>query len=244
MNARQSRGMRAWIFIVGIGLSACAGVDTGPRQTGAVGPEALRPPPEVLRAHEGPQATLEASLLQGAPHFGYFQDLRAYQVGDLVTVNIVETSKASKQAGTKTERSSGINAGISNLLGYETKMGKNLPAAFNPEVMFKAAIESDFDGSGTTSRNESMTAFITARVMRVLPNGNLVIEGRREIRVNHEIQYITLSGLIRPADISPDNTVLSSYIADAKIDYTGSGPVSDKQRPGWLGRIIDAVWPF
>lgn len=243
MNIRQTTETLAALLICGVLLSGCGG-GAAYSKAGAVAPEVLRPGAETPVTHEGPQATLDASLSQGTPHFGYFQDLRAYQVGDLVTVNIVETSKASKQAGTKTGRSSSVNAGINNLLGYESKMGKHLPDAFDPKVMFRAALESEFDGSGTTSRNESMTAAITARVMRVMPNGNLFIEGRREIRVNHEIQYITLSGLIRPTDISPDNTVLSSYIADAKIDYTGTGPVSDKQRPGWLGRILDAVWPF
>jgi flagellar L-ring protein precursor FlgH len=110
--------------------------------------------------------------------------------------------------------------------------------------MFKASMKNSFDGSGETSRNETMTASITARVMEVTPNGNLFIKGTRQVKVNNENQIITLTGLIRPVDVSPDNTVLSSYIADAKIEYTGSGPVSDKQRPGWLLRAIDFVWPF
>ena len=110
--------------------------------------------------------------------------------------------------------------------------------------MFDASLVNSFDGSGSTDRVETMTAFMTARVMNVTTNGNLYIEGRRQIRVNNETQFIILSGLIRPTDISPNNTVLSSYIADAKIEYLGSGSVSDKQRPGWLGRIVDVVWPF
>ncbi|HDG98416.1 MAG TPA: flagellar basal body L-ring protein FlgH, partial [Desulfobacterales bacterium] len=116
--------------------------------------------------------------------------------------------------------------------------------AFDNTTMFKASMSNSFDGSGSTSRDETMTASITARVVEVLPNGNLYIRGTRQIKVNNEVQYITLSGLIRPYDISPDNTVLSSYIADAKIEYTGKGAVSDKQRPGWLMRLLDYVWPF
>jgi len=186
-----------------------------------------------------------ASLWRETAYHDLFKDLRAYQVGDLVTVNIVETSKASKKANTKTERQSSINAGISNALGWEGKVGKiGVPAEFNNEVMFKASMKNSFDGSGETSRNETMTASITARVMEVTPNGNLFIKGTRQVKVNNENQIITLTGLIRPVDVSPDNTVLSSYIADAKIEYTGSGPVSDKQRPGWLTRALDFVWPF
>jgi flagellar L-ring protein precursor FlgH len=108
----------------------------------------------------------------------------------------------------------------------------------------KASIQNNFTGSGETTRDESMTASITARVVEVTANGNLYIQGMREIKVNNEVQFMTLSGLIRPVDISPDNTILSSYVADAKISYSGRGAVSDKQRPGWLTRVIDFIWPF
>ena len=89
-----------------------------------------------------------------------------------------------------------------------------------------------------------MAAYVPAVVTKVLPNGNLVIIGKREIRVNQETQYITLSGIVRPDDIGPTNEVSSTYMADAKIVYSGTGPLADKQRPGWLGRAIDHVWPF
>ncbi len=173
---------------------------------------------------------------------GLFRDLRAYRVGDLVTVNIVETSKATKKAKTKTARQSSIDAGMSNLLGYEGKLP--FPSEFNNEAMFKTSMKNGFDGSGETSRDETMTASITARVIEVAPNGNLLIRGSRQIRVNNENQFITLTGFIRPVDISPDNTVLSSFVADAHIEYAGRGAVSDKQRPGWLMRAVDFVWPF
>jgi flagellar L-ring protein precursor FlgH len=189
--------------------------------------------------------SLNSSLWRETAYRDLFKDLRAYQVGDLVTVNIVETSKASKKADTKTARQSSIKAGIINALGWEGKVGKiGVPAEFDNVAMFKASMKNDFSGSGETSRNETMTASITARVMEVTPNGNLFIKGTRHVKVNNENQIITLTGMIRPVDISPDNTVLSSYIADARIAYSGKGPVSDKQRPGWLMRIVDHVWPF
>ncbi|MGB2689211.1 MAG: flagellar basal body L-ring protein FlgH, partial [Desulfobacterales bacterium] len=87
-------------------------------------------------------------------------------------------------------------------------------------------------------------AYITAVVRKVLFNGNLYISGQREIRVNHETQYITLSGVVRPNDITSSNEVSSTYVADARIAYSGNGPVSDKQRVGWLGRVLNYVWPF
>ncbi|MBN1628113.1 MAG: flagellar basal body L-ring protein FlgH [Deltaproteobacteria bacterium] len=192
-----------------------------------------------------------ASLYNDASSRNFFQDLRAYQVGDLVTVNIVETSSASKNASTQTGRESSIDAGIDNILGWEgklkylTSMGnRNVGNAYNNSSLFNGSMTNSFDGSGTTSRNESMTAYITVMVMEVMANGNLYIQGTREVRVNNETQHIILSGTIRPADISPDNTILSSYIGDARIEYTGSGALSDKQRPGWLTRAVDFVWPF
>lgn len=207
------------------------------------------PPQEVsLHTREVP---LDGSLWRESGQKGLFRDLRAREAGDLVTVNIAESSKASKKANTKTSRSSSVDAGISNVLGWEGKIkevaslgNKKVRGALDTSSLFKASLENEFDGKGETNRDESMTASITARVTSVTPEGNLFIMGTREVRVNQENQIITLTGLIRPEDISPDNTILSSYIADARIAYSGSGSVSDKQRPGWLMRFVDFVWPF
>jgi flagellar L-ring protein FlgH len=197
------------------------------------------------------ETPLDGSLWRERGQKGLFTDLRAREIGDLVTVNIAESSKASKKANTKTSRSSSIDAAIANTLGWETKVkeltslgNKNVKAAFDPTSFFKATMDNEFDGKGETNRDESMSASITARVTSVSPEGNLFIMGTREVKVNLETQMITLTGIIRPEDISPDNTVLSSYIADARIAYSGIGSVSDKQRPGWLMRIVDYVWPF
>jgi len=234
------------VVLLALALSACAG-GKEVKQTSMAAPT-VRPVTDGISANRPGneyQPATEASLFRESRYYGFFQDLRAHKVGDLVTINIVETSKASKQADTKTGRTSSIDAGISNLLGYENKMKSwGVPKSFDNTAMFKASMGNKFDGSGSTSRDESMTASITARVVEVLPNGNLVIEGTRKIKVNNETQNIVLSGVIRPMDISPDNTVLSTYIANARIAYTGNGPVSDKQRPGWMARILDLVWPF
>ena len=237
--------IRIWMTVMGLfSLSACAGMPfTKKPQAPAVQP--VRQQVYNQQARQKKDPTVGAGLWSANGYRGLFQDLRAAQIGDLVTVNIVETSKANKKANTKSGRQSSIEAGISNAMGWETKLDKvGVKGAFDNENMFKGSMKNDFSGSGETSRDESMTASITARVIDVMPDGNLLIRGSREIKVNNETQFITLSGLIRPSDISPDNTVLSSYIADAKIAYTGSGPISDKQRPGWLTRTLDFVWPF
>jgi flagellar L-ring protein precursor FlgH len=179
-----------------------------------------------------------------------FADAKARRVGDIVTINIVENSRASKNANTNTGRQSSIQANTNALLGYEDPT--NLPlvgGAFNslnyrPNVGVDANFASSFSGSGTTNRNENMTARISARIIQVLPNGNLVLRGSQEILVNNERQYITVQGVVRPHDITAENTVLSTYIADARIDYTGQGDLSRKQREGWLSRFFDTVWPF
>jgi len=186
----------------------------------------------------------EGSLFSATSAPDLFRDLRAYNIGDIVTIQIVESSQASKNAATDLSRDSNLSGSISALLGYEEVFPHQPNSNFSPSSMLDAKYKSDFKGAGTTSRKESMTAQMSARVVSVLPNGDLVIRGSREIKVNYEKQYMLLQGVIRPSDISADNTVLSSYIADARIEYIGKGVVTDKQRPGWLSRILDKIWPF
>lgn len=240
------------VFLGLFALCACAGVMPGAKaKTPALYPAKAQDQRPSYRPVAAENSHSDGSLWKSSAYRGLFKDLRAHQVGDLVTVNIVETSRASKKATTKTGRQSSIDAGITNALGWESKI-KNLTSfgkekvrgAFSNDTMFKANMKNDFNGSGETTRDENMTASITAVVVDVAPNGNLLIRGTREVRVNNENQVITLTGMVRPEDISPDNTVLSSYIADARIAYSGRGPVSDKQRAGWLMRAVDFVWPF
>jgi len=188
----------------------------------------------------------EGSLWSEAQGTALFQDRRAGKVGDIVTVRIVEDPEAELNANTKTSRSSNIEGKL-EFLGYMKALAeKNPRLAQNPGVdpLFKSELTSSFDGKGTSNRDGHVAAYVPAMVMKVLPNGHLVITGKREIRVNHETQYITLSGIVRPDDIGPTNEVSSTYMADAKIVYSGTGPLADKQKPGWLGRAIDHVWPF
>jgi flagellar L-ring protein precursor FlgH len=183
----------------------------------------------------------------------FFIDTKARKVGDIVTVKISESSKATNSADTKTGRESALEAGIDTLFDiedwYEDKVLDNItsklprPNPFgNPSV--KGSMSSDFNGTGSTSRSGDLNAFITCRVTELLPNGNLKIIGSREILVNHETQMIILSGVIRPRDIDDDNVILSTFISNAKIAYSGSGIVNDRQRPGWLANLLNSVWPF
>jgi flagellar L-ring protein precursor FlgH len=183
----------------------------------------------------------------------FFIDTKARNIGDIVTVEISESSRATNSADTQTGRESALEAGIETLFNIEDwyqdevlpRINRNLPRPDpfgNPSV--KGSMSSDFNGSGSTSRSGDLTAFITCRVTEVLRNGNLKIVGSREILVNHETQMIILSGTIRPRDINDNNVILSTFVSNAKIAYSGSGIVNDRQRPGWLANLINSVWPF
>jgi flagellar L-ring protein precursor FlgH len=213
------------------------------KQTMQIKAEPLPPPPEF-------NGSLYAV---GSSFDNFFIDTKARKTGDIVTVKISESSKATNSADTKTGRASSLEAGIDTLFEVEDwyeeevlkRINKDLPRPNpfgNPSV--KGSMSSDFDGSGSTSRSGDLSAFITCRVTRVLPNGNLYIVGSREVLVNHETQMIILSGVIRPRDINDDNIILSTFVSDAKIAYSGSGIVNDRQRPGWLANLLNSVWPF
>ena len=173
----------------------------------------------------------------------FYVDQRAKAIGDIITVNIVEVSQASEAATTDTTRKGTVDMGISNFFGQETKYVQNHPY-INPAHLITANSQNDFCGAGTTTRSGSLSATISAKVVDVLPSGNLAIEGKRELYINNEKKEILLQGVVRPRDIAYDNSVLSTQVADAKMIYTGIGVVGDKQRPGWLTRVLDLVWPF
>jgi len=241
-------GILTLVMIVGFG--GC----TGNRQN--IQPAIQQMPPQQMLQSQ-PVPTPEengGSLWQARSSFnGLFIDTKARNIGDIVTVKIEESAEASNKANTATERSSGLEAGIEKLFGVEewwqdeilpdvnSKWPKIDPFG-NPSV--KGYLKSDFEGDGETSRSGNLEAFITCRVVDVMPNGNLKIVGTREVMVNHENQLIILSGIIRPRDISDVNVILSTFISDAKIAYSGSGVVDDRQRPGWLANLLNNAWPF
>jgi len=194
-----------------------------------------------------PPMPAEGSLWSEASGISLFPDRRARKLGDIVIVRIVEDPEAELNANTKTSRSSSVGAAKLKFLGYMKALAeKNPRLAQNPgeDDLFSASLGMNFDGKGSSDRDGHLKAYISAMVEKVLLNGNLYVVGKRQIKVNNETQYITLSGIIRPEDISTTNEISSTYVADARITYAGIGPVADKQKPGWLGRIVDHVWPF
>jgi len=172
-----------------------------------------------------------------------FVNPKAGRIGDIVTVMIVESSKATNEASTDTQRASEFSAQIEKFLGLQEDFPKG-DTSFNPFGKIKAGLDSTFKGKGATKRSGKLDAKVTARVVEVMPGGNLRIRGFRQVMINNEAQLITLTGIIRPRDISVENVVLSSRIADARITYNGIGVVNDRQRPGWLARLFDVIFPF
>lgn len=160
-----------------------------------------------------------------------YADKKARSIGDLVTMIIVERSQATQSATTQTGSDGKVQVGPISL------------ADIVPVIPPISAGGSDSaSAKGSTTRGGSLNARMTAQVVDVLPNGNLVIEGRQTIIVNSEEQIIIVSGQVRPQDIAPDNTVLSTFVADATISYEGTGPIGDKQNPGLLTRLFN--WLF
>lgn len=188
--------------------------------------------------------TMEGSLWDESGQLGeMYLSSKARRIGDILTIRIVESSSATNKANTSTDRSSDMSAGVSTLFGAEKRFPVDQPF-FNPFGTVSGNMSSTFEGNGSTQRSGALTAYMTARIVDILPNGNFIIEGNREVRVNNENQIMTLAGVVRPRDISSDNIVQSTYIADAQISYSGSGIINDRQKPGWLTRIVDKVWPF
>jgi flagellar L-ring protein precursor FlgH len=221
--------------MLGILMLTGCGLHQAPLQTGLAPSVGMDAPPAFF----GAIPPAEGSLWSDSGEM-LFTDQRARRVGDTVIVDIVENATSQVAANTKLKRDSTTKAGIPNAFGLMANLGNNVDAA----NLFQANTKTEFDGSGKSDRSGRITASIGARVVQVLPNGNVMIHGSRELRVNHETQFITVSGVIRPKDIGSDNRVQSTVLADARIEYSGRGVIDEKQRPGWMTRVIDKVWPF
>lgn len=169
---------------------------------------------------------------------GLTNDFRARNVNDLVTVRVVESIAASGTADSNLTKNSTASVGVPKLFGLETK----LPGAVDPANLLTAGTDTTFKGAGTTTRTGDLSAVMTARVTEVLPNGDLVLEGIREIEINGDRQIVVLTGVARQADITRTNVVLSTSIGQLRIRYFGRGLIKDNLRPGWLVRVLNKIF--
>jgi flagellar L-ring protein precursor FlgH len=174
----------------------------------------------------------------------FLKDQRASDVGDILTVVIEIEDDATISNATSRSRTNGEDASASSVLGYEASLGQILPEAVDPTNLIDLSSNSSSQGSGSVNRDENINLRVAALVTQVLPNGNLVIAGRQEVRVNYEVRDLQIAGLIRPADITSTNTISYDQIAEARIAYGGRGQISDVQQPRYGQQIYDIIWPF
>ncbi|KUL95957.1 flagellar L-ring protein FlgH [Bosea sp. WAO] len=174
----------------------------------------------------------------------FFKDQRARQVGDLVTVKVKVTDRAQLDNTTKRSRKNGEDFGAARIMGFENKLDKFLPNGSSAGELLKLDSEGSSEGSGSVRRAEQLATNVAAVVTQTLPNGNLVVEGKQEIRVNFEVRELIVAGVIRPEDIESDNTIESAKIAQARIAYGGRGQITDVQQPRYGQQVMDILLPF
>jgi len=171
----------------------------------------------------------------------FFKDQRAHQIGDILTVQVNITDKAIIANETQRSRDTKEDSGIDNFFGKSKVPVLNTAV---PTRIFTSDSTTSLDGKGSVNRSEALQTNVAAVVTQVLPNGNLVVEGRQEIRVNFEIRELIVGGIVRPEDIQSDNTIDSSKIAQARIAYGGRGQITDVQQPRYGSQVLDVILPF
>ena len=242
------------IFVIGFaltGLSACSAVDrlanigeppamgkieNPTTQSGYVPVSLPMPTPQ--------QEIRQSNSLWSSSKSGFFKDQRASQVGDILTVTIEIDDEAEMDNTSSRSRSSNEDAGLSALLGYEASLNRILPQAVDNDNLVGMGADSSHSGTGSIDREEKIEVKLAALVTQELPNGNLVIQGRQEVRVNFEKPVLELAGVIRREDINIDNTITYDKIAEARISYGGKGQITDMQQPRYGQQVFDVLFPF
>jgi flagellar L-ring protein FlgH len=239
------------ICLLGIALSACSAVD---RVTGIGAQPTLAPITNPVTAPGYKKVSMPmpkaerplpmANSLWRPGSRSFFKDQRAQRVGDIVTVNVAIEDTAEIDNTTTRTRSNTEDGDITNLFGIENKLNKILPGAVTPSSLLSMGSASKSTGVGEASRSETITMTVAAVVTQILPNGNLVIWGHQEVRVNFEVRELMVAGVVRPEDISSSNTVAHTQIAEARIAYGGRGQLTDVQQPRYGQQVLDIILPF
>lgn len=219
---------------------------SAPAWAGRNAPEARTPPvpPAPRYSPPAPASTSPGSLWSEQDATALVGlDSGARDLGDLVTVNIYEDTQSSVEAKTGTGRSTNRSGGITSLFGLVKGIGKANPD-MGDNLGFGVGGETAFDGGGNTSRSGMLSGQLTCEVIDILPNGDLVLWGYKEVRANHETEYLVLEGTVRPQDIQADNTVISTLMARKKVEYSGQGAIGDLDGPSIPARILNHAFPF
>ncbi len=210
-------------------LSGCASI-YGTPPTAVHQPMSARP---EMRAQHAPST---GSIYQNAQLRPLFEDRRARMIGDTITINLVERTTAQKSANASAGRNSEMSGGITAT--------SRLPLGGLNGLSAEAGVDSTFSGKGSAAANNAFNGTITVTVIDVYPNGNLLVSGEKQIAINQGNEYIRFSGVINPNNVTASNTVQSTQVADARIEYKGSGFIDEHNTMGWLHRFFVAIFPF
>ena len=230
-------------------LAACSSVNeavNGPKLGPMAYPSALvgQTQPEFLSAREPAPAPVTPNSLWRTGARTFFNDQRAGRVGDILTVIVTVNDSAKTQNTTNSGLTSSNATGVPNFFGLESTLGKVLPGSFSPTNMITTNTAAASQGTGGVNRAEQINVTMAAVVTQVLPNGNMVIQGTQEIKTNDDVRQLTVAGLVRPEDISSSNTIMSSQIAEARINYGGRGDISAVQKTPAGTALLERFWPF
>ena len=239
------------LLLAASSLTACSGAErlarlgNGPEMANIENPTSdprWRPVTMPMPNPSDPPLQNNSLWRQGSRTF--LRDQRAASVGDLVTIMVSIQDEADLENSTKRSRDNSESMGLPRLLGLEASYGRLFPAGIDPSNLVSANSASNVDGTGTVKRSEQINLRVAATVTQVLPNGNLVVTGRQQVRVNQELRDLQVGGVIRPQDIGSDNTVKHDRLAEARIAYGGRGTISDVQRPRYGQELLDIIMPF
>lgn len=194
-------------------------------------------------AQTSKQARPAAGSIYSEAAPGYLEDTRAVRTGDIVHIRIDEHADAKGGASTALSRDSSREDSVTGLLGFLPALARKYPD-MNPEELMGIMSKMDFAGDGTTSRAGNLKGSIAVRVKDEMPNGDLFIEGTKVVMINNEEYHLYISGVARPADIEMDNSVLSSLLADAQVEFTGRGDIATTVNRGWFSTLLDWISPF
>lgn len=244
-----ARGVTA--LLLALLLSACNAADrisrigAEPPMSAIENPSAIAAPQQIAMPMPPPsEGTRQANSLWRTGNRTFFKDQRASTIGDILTVVIQIDDEAQLDNTSSRSRNSGENASMPSLLGLESKLGNLFPEAVNPSSLVEFGADSTVEGTGRISRTEEINLRVAAMVTQVLPNGNLVIAGRQETRVNYELRQLQIAGIVRPEDVTSLNEISFDQIAEARIAYGGKGHISDVQQPRYGQQLYDIIWPF
>jgi flagellar L-ring protein precursor FlgH len=234
------------LILSALPLAACStAIETvrGPELAPIGYPAQLVPVTQAYTTVPEPRSASANSLWRTGAR-AFFGDQRARRIGDILTVNIDIDDQAQTSNTTNRSRTNNISGGITNLFGLENSLGRAFPGGFDPQNLVGLEGQSNANGTGSVSRSERVNLTIAAVVTDILSNGNLVIQGRQEVRTNREVRELTVAGIVRPEDVSSANTIAHTQIAEARISYGGRGDISRVQATPAAQGLVERFSPF